>query len=149
MDVQELDADYVNVVGHKVYCAGRLQRPGGLRWPGDRHRCRRNDCPVRVGVEGFFPHAFRPCLALRCVAQFYGPRSGALYARGLGKEAGAPLYPALFGGGQERNYRPGTENVGMIAGLGEAARLVSEHLEVYAARMASARDALEKTLQVC
>ncbi|KFO32463.1 Selenocysteine lyase [Fukomys damarensis] len=37
--------------------------------------------------------------------KFYGPRIGALYVRGLGKLT--PLYPMLFGGGQERNFRPG------------------------------------------
>ncbi|KAF5919321.1 hypothetical protein HPG69_010721 [Diceros bicornis minor] len=37
--------------------------------------------------------------------KFYGPRIGALYVRGLGELT--PLYPMLFGGGQERNFRPG------------------------------------------
>ncbi|XP_023084565.1 selenocysteine lyase isoform X2 [Piliocolobus tephrosceles] len=50
--------------------------------------------------------------------KFYGPRIGALYVRGLGEFT--PLYPMLFGGGQERNFRPGTENTPMIAGLGKA-----------------------------
>ncbi|XP_041621993.1 selenocysteine lyase isoform X2 [Vulpes lagopus] len=49
--------------------------------------------------------------------KFYGPRIGALYIRGLGELT--PLYPMLFGGGQERNFRPGTENTPMIAGLGK------------------------------
>ncbi|XP_065773236.1 selenocysteine lyase isoform X5 [Muntiacus reevesi] len=49
--------------------------------------------------------------------KFYGPRIGALYVRGLGEQT--PLYPMLFGGGQERNFRPGTENTPMIAGLGK------------------------------
>ena len=47
--------------------------------------------------------------------KFYGPRVGALYARGLGEHLrrsdlsarGAPLYPLLCGGGQERGLRPG------------------------------------------
>lgn len=37
--------------------------------------------------------------------QFYGPRIGALYVRGPGTTT--PLHPMLFGGGQERNFRPG------------------------------------------
>ena len=37
--------------------------------------------------------------------QFYGPRIGAVYVEGLGKTT--PLYPVLYGGGQEKNYRPG------------------------------------------
>ena len=38
--------------------------------------------------------------------KYYGPRIGALFVRGLGR-GGAPLYPMLYGGGQERAYRPG------------------------------------------
>lgn len=45
--------------------------------------------------------------------KFYGPRIGALYARDQSK-----LQPMLFGGGQERGLRPGTENTPMIVGLG-------------------------------
>ena len=41
--------------------------------------------------------------------KFYGPRIGALYAS-------VPLQPFLYGGGQERGLRPGTENTPMIAG---------------------------------
>lgn len=37
----------------------------------------------------------------------------------------------FFGGGQERNFRPGTENTGMIAGLGQASQLVVENLDQY------------------
>ena len=60
---------------------------------------------------------------------------GALYVRDLGKEGGTPLSAMFFGGGQERNYRPGTENTGMIAGLGEACRLVTENIYCYQAQM--------------
>uniref|UniRef100_A0A7N8XWJ1 Selenocysteine lyase n=1 Tax=Mastacembelus armatus TaxID=205130 RepID=A0A7N8XWJ1_9TELE len=49
--------------------------------------------------------------------KFYAPRIGALYVNGPG--ARTPLCPMLFGGGQERNFRPGTENTPMIAGLGK------------------------------
>lgn len=37
--------------------------------------------------------------------QFHGPRMGALYARSPG--TATPLHPMLFGGGQERSFRPG------------------------------------------
>ncbi|XP_002158321.3 selenocysteine lyase isoform X1 [Hydra vulgaris] len=60
--------------------------------------------------------------------KFYGPKIGALWVHSL-----CPLNPMLYGGGQEKGKRPGTENVCMIAGLGEAARLVSENLNVYEA----------------
>ncbi|XP_075385602.1 selenocysteine lyase [Tenrec ecaudatus] len=77
--------------------------------------------------------------------KFYGPRIGALYIRGLGEQT--PLYPMLFGGGQERNFRPGTENTLMIAGLGKAAELVSQNWETYEAHMREVRDYLEDRLQ--
>ncbi|XP_066201655.1 selenocysteine lyase isoform X2 [Saccopteryx leptura] len=76
--------------------------------------------------------------------KFYGPRIGALYVRGLGERT--PLHPMLFGGGQERNFRPGTENTPMIAGLGKAAELVTENCEAYEAHMRDVRDYLEERL---
>lgn len=76
--------------------------------------------------------------------KFYGPRIGALYVRGLGTLT--PLHPMLFGGGQERNFRPGTENTPMIAGLGKAAELVTENCEAYEAHMRDVRDYLEERL---
>ena len=43
--------------------------------------------------------------------KFYGPRIGALFVRDLGKPGSEiPLHPMFFGGGQERSFRPGTEN---------------------------------------
>jgi len=57
--------------------------------------------------------------------KLYGPQGvGALYARG-----DIELEPVLFGGGQEKGLRSGTENVAGIAGFGEAARLAYEELE--------------------
>eukprot|EP00057_Strongylocentrotus_purpuratus_P012043 XP_011666517.1 PREDICTED: selenocysteine lyase-like [Strongylocentrotus purpuratus] len=81
--------------------------------------------------------------------KFYAPRIGALYVRGGGgtSERGVPLYPMLFGGGQERNFRPGTENTAMIAGLGKAAELVTENIEQYDSKMRKVRDYLEESLK--
>src|SRR5918998_2918411 len=51
--------------------------------------------------------------------KLYGPQGvGALYVR-----EGVSLEPLLYGGGQERGLRSGTENVAAIMGLGAAARL--------------------------
>ncbi|XP_006016036.1 selenocysteine lyase isoform X1 [Alligator sinensis] len=77
--------------------------------------------------------------------KFYAPRIGALYVRGPG--VATPLHPMLFGGGQERNFRPGTENTPMIAGLGKAAELVNKTCEVYEAHMQEVRDYLEARLE--
>uniref|UniRef100_A0A665UU04 Selenocysteine lyase n=1 Tax=Echeneis naucrates TaxID=173247 RepID=A0A665UU04_ECHNA len=77
--------------------------------------------------------------------KFYGPRIGALYVNGL--QTTTPLYPMLFGGGQERNFRPGTENTAMIAGLGKAAELVTSNLSDYESHMKSITLYLEEKLQ--
>jgi len=49
----------------------------------------------------------------------------------------------ILGGHQEDSKRGGTENVAMIAGFGEAARLAASTLESRATITASLRDALE------
>ena len=54
------------------------------------------------------------------------PFLGALWVH---KEA--PFYPMMHGGGQEKGRRSGTENTCMIAGLGEAARLVAKNILDY------------------
>lgn len=77
--------------------------------------------------------------------KFYAPRTGALYANGPGTRS--PLYPMLFGGGQERNFRPGTENTPMIAGLGKAAELVTSNLSDYESHMQSTKLYLEDRLK--
>uniref|UniRef100_A0A8D0B0L9 Selenocysteine lyase n=1 Tax=Sander lucioperca TaxID=283035 RepID=A0A8D0B0L9_SANLU len=77
--------------------------------------------------------------------KFYAPRIGALYVNGPGTRT--PLYPMLFGGGQERNFRPGTENTPMIAGLGKAAELVTCNLSDYESHMRSTKLYLEERLK--
>lgn len=77
--------------------------------------------------------------------KFYAPRIGALYANGPGTTT--PVYAMLFGGGQERNLRPGTENTPMIAGLGKGAELVNSNLSEYIRHMDSTRLYLEDRLK--
>lgn len=57
--------------------------------------------------------------------KFHGPKGvGAMYVKR------GTLIPALIlGGGQERGYRSGTENVPGIAGLGKAAELMQQEME--------------------
>jgi cysteine desulfurase len=57
--------------------------------------------------------------------KFHGPKGvGAMYVKK------GTLIPALIlGGGQERGYRSGTENVPGIAGLGKAAELMQQDME--------------------
>ncbi|GFU45481.1 selenocysteine lyase [Nephila pilipes] len=74
--------------------------------------------------------------------KFYGPRIGALYCK-----RGTKLFPIFYGGGQERNYRPGTENTCMVAGLGKASELVSLNLTRYRSHMIAMSKYLESCLE--
>ncbi len=70
--------------------------------------------------------------------KLHGPQGvGALYVR-----AGVELEPVLFGGGQERGLRSGTENVAGIMGLGAASRLAFEELEERTRHEEALREAL-------
>lgn len=67
---------------------------------------------------------------------------GALYVRN-----GLHIRPFLLGGGQERNFRSGTENVPAIAGLGEAVRLAELNKKERIARIAGIREYLLKLIK--
>jgi cysteine desulfurase len=74
--------------------------------------------------------------------KFYAPKGiGALHVR-----AGTPLAPLLFGGGQERGLRPGTENVAAIVGLGAAALLARQSLPRLGDQLRRLRDRLHERL---
>ena len=59
---------------------------------------------------------------------------------------GAPFTIGRFGGGQERGRRPGTENMGAIAGFGVAADWAVREMAEEVARMARLRDRFEAGL---
>jgi cysteine desulfurase len=68
--------------------------------------------------------------------KLYGPQGvGALYVR-----QGVSLEPIIYGGGQERGLRSGTQNVAGIAGLGAAARLACEEMDHRVAHERALRD---------
>lgn len=70
--------------------------------------------------------------------KLYGPKGvGALYVR-----RGSSLRPVIVGADQERGYRPGTENVPGIVGLGEACRLAKSRLTVDGERISALRNQL-------
>ena len=74
--------------------------------------------------------------------KFYAPKGiGALYIRG-----GTRLRQLLYGGHHQRGFRPGTENVPGIVGLGKAAELARLALSEDAARVSAMRDELEREL---
>ena len=72
--------------------------------------------------------------------KLHGPKGiGALYVR-----RGTILKPLLHGGHDERDRRPGTENVPGIVGLGMVAELARRQLEAEGVRVAALRDRLEE-----
>ncbi|MDO8572706.1 MAG: cysteine desulfurase family protein [bacterium] len=69
-------------------------------------------------------------------SKIYGPKGmGALFVR-----RGVPLSPFIYGGGQERGLRPGTENVAGIVGLAEALGIAETMKEKESKRLTTLRD---------
>lgn len=62
---------------------------------------------------------------------------GLLFAR-----KNAPLCPMIFGGGQERGIRSGTENTAAIAALGAALEEITDNVEERAVKITALRDLL-------
>lgn len=74
--------------------------------------------------------------------KLYAPKGvGALYVAD-----GIDLEPAIYGGGQERGRRAGTENAALIAAFGHATRLAAEKLDAEATRLRTLRDLLHDQL---
>lgn len=71
--------------------------------------------------------------------KFYGP----LGAAALWVRPGVPFEPLLVGGGQERRWRAGTENVPAIVGLGTAAKLAATELGERGLHLRRLRDRFE------
>lgn len=72
--------------------------------------------------------------------KFYGPKGiGALY---IADRSGCHVEPLLFGGGQQRQIRPGTLPSDLIAGLGIAAEIAESSIEPDLRHL----DALRRTL---
>lgn len=75
-------------------------------------------------------------------SKLYGPKgAGVLYVR-----TGTMLDPLMFGGGQERGRRSGTENVATIVGLGSAVKLAVAHRSTEAKRLEQLRDQLAQQI---
>lgn len=84
-----------------------------------------------------------PCDLLSISAhKVAGPKGiGALYVRDA-----TLVLPLTHGGGQERELRPGTENVAAAVGFAVAAELAADQQQEAAIRMAALRDRLEAGL---
>jgi len=74
----------------------------------------------------------------------YAPKGvGSLVVRRRGYSR-VPITPLVYGGGQERNLRPGTLPVALVAGLGEAAELAVRERDSRTERVAEIRAAALK-----
>lgn len=74
--------------------------------------------------------------------KFHGPKGvGALYVR-----RGAPIFPLINGGAQERGKRAGTENVAGIVGMAAALKEATEKAEEVGKRLRALRDKLIENL---
>ena len=74
--------------------------------------------------------------------KLYAPKGvGALFIR-----TGSRVRQLLYGGHHQRGFRPGTENVAGIVGLGKAAEIARNSLSNDAQRVVSLRDKLERGL---
>src|SRR5256885_3855152 len=87
-------------------------------------------------------NAFRVDLLSLSGHKFYAPKGvGALYIRG-----GTRLQQLLYGGHHQRGFRPGTENVAGIVGLGKAAEIARKSLAEDAQRVSTLRNELQRGL---
>ncbi len=81
--------------------------------------------------------------------KIYGPKgAGALYVK-----KGVQLSPRMYGGGQEKKIRAGTENIPAVVGFGEAVEWVQREREQYSRHCEDLRDfciaEIEKRVSGC
>lgn len=94
-------------------------------------------------VQGFgkvrlYPKKMQVDMLSASAHKIHGPKGvGLLYLR-----EGAKVSPVMYGGGQQRGFRSGTENLPGIAGFAKAAEMVYENLEQDVERIYGLREQL-------
>ena len=77
-------------------------------------------------------------------SKLYGPKgAAALYIK-----SGVKIGPVMFGGSQENNLRPGTQDVSGIVGFAEAVRITSQERAIEDARLLILRDMIIKEVTI-
>ncbi len=100
------------------------------------------DAVQSVGKLRFKPKEWNIDMLSFSGHKFHGPKGiGGLYIRN-----GIKMDKLIVGGHQERNRRPGTENIPAIIGMTKALEIANAHLEEAAEREKALRDDLEKKL---
>ena len=104
--------------------------------------CFHTDAVQSIGKIPVDVRAFHLDLLSLSGHKLYAPKGiGAIFVK-----AGTHVRQLLFGGHHQRGFRPGTENVAGIVGLGKAAELARLWLAEDAARISGLRNQLEQGL---
>jgi cysteine desulfurase len=102
------------------------------------------DCAQAVGKVPLALHELPVDFAAFTAHKLYGPKGiGALYVR---EAARGLLQPLTYGGGQERNLRPGTPATHQIVGFGAACELAAGGLAAEGSRLTRLRERLWRGL---
>jgi cysteine desulfurase len=98
------------------------------------------DCAQAAGKVPLALHELPIDFAAFTAHKLYGPKGiGALYVR---EGARALLQPLTYGGGQERNLRPGTPATHQIVGFGAACELAAREIAAEGPRLTRLRERL-------
>ena len=112
-----------------------------------RHSGAKFFCDLTQGV-GWYPidiNKMNIDLAALSAHKFYGPRGvGALFIKKYNPKT--TISPIIFGGGQERGFRPGTHNIPGIVGLGKACEIITSNTENRYLKIRKLRDRLQEKL---
>jgi cysteine desulfurase len=119
---------------------GTVQPLGGIGCIARKHKiCFHTDAVQSVGKIPIDVNALNVDLLSLSGHKLYAPKGvGALYVR-----SGTRLRQLLYGGHHQRGFRPGTENVAGIVGLGKAAEIARSSLARDALQVSTLRDKLE------
>ena len=98
------------------------------------------DCAQAAGKVRLALHELPIDFAAFTAHKLYGPKGiGALYVR---EGARGLLQPLIYGGGQERNLRPGTPATHQIVGFGAACELAARAIDAEGPRLTRLRERL-------
>lgn len=101
------------------------------------------DAIQAYGKEKILPNGMKIDLLSMSGHKIHGPKGvGFLYVK-----EGTKIQPIIFGGGQQKGIRSGTENVPGIAGLGCACKLMVEHNYENAEKIRAVKDYFLEQIQ--
>lgn len=108
-----------------------VEKIGALIKKKNPHTLFHVDAIQAYGKYRIYPKKMKIDLLSVSSHKIHGPKGvGFLYVGDKVK-----IHPLILGGGQQKGMRSGTDNVPGIAGMGEAARIIYEHLEENTSRM--------------